>query len=56
MLQEGKKRAESMKLGSQDIEFVCANAEELPFPDATFDAYTISFGLRNVPRTRKALQ
>lgn len=28
----------------------------MPFPDNTFDAYTISFGLRNVPRTRKALQ
>ena len=35
---------------------MCGNAEELPFPDNTFDAYTISFGLRNVPRTRKALQ
>jgi ubiquinone/menaquinone biosynthesis methyltransferase len=38
-----------------EIEFVCANAEQLPFQDAQFDAYTISFGLRNVPRTRLAL-
>ena len=35
---------------------MCANAEELPFEERTFDAYTISFGLRNVPRTRKALE
>ena len=39
-----------------DIEFVCANAEQLPFEDKMFDAYTISFGLRNVPRTRNALE
>ncbi len=39
-----------------DIEFICGNAEELPFPDNSFDVYTISFGLRNVPRTRKALE
>lgn len=24
------------------------NAEKLPFPDASFDLYTIAFGLRNV--------
>ncbi len=44
-----------MGLPKSEIEFICANAEELPFEDNTFDAYTISFGLRNVPRTRKAL-
>jgi len=35
---------------------VCANAEELPFDDQTFDIYTIAFGLRNVPRIDKALK
>lgn len=35
---------------------MCANAEELPFEERQFDAYTISFGLRNVPRTRRALE
>ena len=32
-----------------------ANAEELPFPDNSFDAYTIAFGIRNVPRIDVAL-
>ena len=38
------------------IEFVEANAEGLPFPDKSFDAYTIAFGIRNVPRTEVALK
>ncbi|MBU2408796.1 MAG: class I SAM-dependent methyltransferase, partial [Gammaproteobacteria bacterium] len=32
-----------------------ANAEELPFESNSFDAYTIAFGIRNVPRIQKAL-
>ena len=31
------------------------NAEALPFADARFDAYTIAFGIRNVPRIEEAL-
>ena len=27
----------------------------LPFPDNSFDAYTIAFGIRNVPRIDRAL-
>ncbi len=30
------------------IEWVCGDAERLPFPDASVDAYTIAFGIRNV--------
>jgi demethylmenaquinone methyltransferase/2-methoxy-6-polyprenyl-1,4-benzoquinol methylase len=33
----------------------CADAEALPFPDLSFDAYTIAFGLRNVTHIDKAL-
>ncbi|VDN34282.1 unnamed protein product, partial [Cylicostephanus goldi] len=29
------------------LEWVCANAEKLPFDDNSFDLYTISFGIRN---------
>ena len=36
-----------------NLEFVEANAEELPFADKSFDAYTIAFGIRNVPRHRQ---
>lgn len=38
-----------------EVEFVCANAEALPYEDNTFDIYTIAFGLRNVPRTELAI-
>ncbi len=32
-----------------------ANAEDLPFAAGSFDAYTIAFGIRNVPSIDKAL-
>ena len=54
MLSVGRDRAD--KRGSGDnITFVEANAEELPFADNTFEAYTIAFGIRNVPRIDVAL-
>ncbi len=37
------------------ISLLCGNAEALPFADASFDAYTIAFGLRNVTDKGKAL-
>ena len=40
---------------NSEIKFVCANAEELPFEENSFDIYTIAFGIRNVPRIPKAL-
>ena len=40
----------------KNIEYVQANAEELPFVDNYFDCITISFGLRNVTDKQKALQ
>jgi demethylmenaquinone methyltransferase/2-methoxy-6-polyprenyl-1,4-benzoquinol methylase len=53
MLAVGRERAEKADLTG--IDFVEANAEALPFPDASFDAYTIAFGIRNVPRIEMAL-
>lgn len=38
-----------------NIEYVQANAEELPFADNQFDVITIAFGLRNVTDKQKAL-
>jgi demethylmenaquinone methyltransferase/2-methoxy-6-polyprenyl-1,4-benzoquinol methylase len=35
--------------------WVAGDAENLPFADATFDAYSIAFGLRNVTRIDRAL-
>lgn len=54
MLGVGADRARKKGL-ENNTEFVEANAEELPFEDKSFDAYTIAFGIRNVPRIDKAL-
>ena len=54
MLRVGAERAGTRFDGR--IDFVTGNAETLPLPDATFDAYTIAFGIRNVPRIELALQ
>jgi demethylmenaquinone methyltransferase / 2-methoxy-6-polyprenyl-1,4-benzoquinol methylase len=54
MVGEGQKRAEREGfLGSCD--FTVGNAEKLAFPDKSFDAYTIAFGIRNVTHIDRAL-
>lgn len=55
MLEEGKKRALNENVLS-GIEFVCGDAESLPFEDNSRDAYTIAFGIRNVTHIDKALR
>ncbi|WP_029005429.1 bifunctional demethylmenaquinone methyltransferase/2-methoxy-6-polyprenyl-1,4-benzoquinol methylase UbiE [Azorhizobium doebereinerae] len=55
MLAVGRARAAKRGLEAK-VEFTEANAEELPFPDASFDAVTIAFGIRNVPRIPRALE
>jgi demethylmenaquinone methyltransferase/2-methoxy-6-polyprenyl-1,4-benzoquinol methylase len=40
---------------AQSVRFVAGDALDLPFADATFDAVTISFGLRNVADPDAAL-
>lgn len=54
MLAVGRDRAVKRRLDA-NVDFVEANAEVLPFADETFDAYTIAFGIRNVPRIERAL-
>src|SRR6202022_3953825 len=54
MLEEGQRRAAKRGFAAA-FDFVEANAEELPFADDSFDAYTIGFGIRNVPRLERAL-
>lgn len=51
MLNEGRKR----QAGNARIEFVQADAMDLPFEDDSFDAATISYGLRNISDPRQAL-
>jgi demethylmenaquinone methyltransferase/2-methoxy-6-polyprenyl-1,4-benzoquinol methylase len=54
MLAVGRERAVARGLGSA-IAFTEANAEALPFKERRFDAATIAFGIRNVPRIETAL-
>jgi demethylmenaquinone methyltransferase/2-methoxy-6-polyprenyl-1,4-benzoquinol methylase len=54
MLAVGRERAEARHLGDA-ITFTEGNAEALPFADRSFDAVTIAFGIRNVPRIDAAL-
>ena len=54
MLQVGRDRAAKAHLNDR-VAFVEGNAEALTFPDRAFDAYTIAFGIRNVPRIDLAL-
>ena len=53
MLGEGVRRAKEKD--ESGIEWVCGNAEALPFPDASYDSYTIAFGIRNVTHIENAL-
>ena len=48
MLSRAREKAASRGLESR-ITFVEADATVLPFPDASFDAATVGWGLRNVP-------
>lgn len=54
MLAVGRRRVGEAGL-DQRIDCVEGNAEQLPFPDKTFDAYTIAFGIRNVTHIEQAL-
>jgi demethylmenaquinone methyltransferase/2-methoxy-6-polyprenyl-1,4-benzoquinol methylase len=54
MLVEGRQRAEADQM-VDSLDWVTGDAMALPFPDNTFDTYTISFGIRNVTRPQEAL-
>ena len=54
MLSVGAERAAAR--GFDDVvSFEQGNAEQLPYPDHSFDCVTIAFGIRNVPRIERAL-
>src|SRR5258706_1252412 len=54
MLREGMRRADAGH--HSGIDWVCANAENLPMAPSSFDAYTIAFGIRNVTHIDRALE
>ena len=53
MLAEGRRRA--AEKNETAIQWLCGDAEKLPLPDASFDSYTIAFGIRNVTHIEAAL-
>jgi len=52
MLQQGRNRPEAR---DKTIRWLCGDAEALPVEDASQDAYTIAFGIRNTTHLDKAL-
>jgi len=54
MLEEGRRRFADRPFADR-VDFREMNAEALPEPDGVYDAVTIAFGIRNVPRIGKAL-
>jgi demethylmenaquinone methyltransferase/2-methoxy-6-polyprenyl-1,4-benzoquinol methylase len=55
MLKVGRERAID-KGFLEGLDWVVGDAEALPMPDASVDAYTIAFGLRNVTHVEQALK
>jgi len=57
ILEQAKHKARDNKVDHRLLDFKQGNAEDLSaIPDKSVDIYVISFGLRNVPDTRKALK
>lgn len=55
MLAVGRERA-ARRSHRGEVTFEIGNAEELPYPDRSFDCVAIAFGIRNVPRIDCALR
>ena len=55
MLAAGQRRIAGSAAAAK-MTLVQGNAEALPFPDRSFNAYTIAFGIRNVTHIDKALK
>ncbi len=55
MLEAGRKKINKKKLNNI-IELISGDAENIPFPDNTFDATVAAFGVRNFENTEKGLK
>lgn len=56
MLDVGRSRAEKLGINGKQISWLQGDAENLPVDDASFSAYTIAFGIRNVTHIDKVLE
>lgn len=55
MLEVGKQKIAKARL-SDKIEMIVGDSEEMPFSDHTFDAITVSFGVRNFANLDKGIK
>jgi demethylmenaquinone methyltransferase/2-methoxy-6-polyprenyl-1,4-benzoquinol methylase len=55
MLEVGKHKIEKANL-SKKIEMIVGDSEDMPFKDDTFDAITVSFGVRNFANLSKGIR
>ncbi len=55
MMEIGRKKFQKAPF-AKSVEFICADAQNLPFKEGQFDAATFSFGIRNVPNPLQALR
>lgn len=56
MLEVGKARSKNLNHNQNVISWKQANAENLPFEDNSFSAYTIAFGIRNMTHIDQVLR
>lgn len=55
MLEVARQKAKARNAASK-AEFICADAQKIPFPENTFDILTIGYGLRNLADLDAGLQ
>jgi demethylmenaquinone methyltransferase/2-methoxy-6-polyprenyl-1,4-benzoquinol methylase len=55
MLEVALRKARESSVGAR-VEFLVGDAESLSFPDGSFDAASMAFGIRNVPDRARALR
>jgi demethylmenaquinone methyltransferase/2-methoxy-6-polyprenyl-1,4-benzoquinol methylase len=56
MLKAGRTREDFGEVPATPVRWVCGDAETLPLPDRSVDAYTIAFCIRNVTHIDRALR
>ena len=55
MIGKGQEKVDARGLGDK-IDLQVGDGQDLPYDDESFDAITISFGIRNIPDVKKCLR
>lgn len=55
MLSVAEEHLKDSKADGTEVTFEVIDAQNIPYPDSSFDAVTIAYGLRNIPDRSKAL-